>query len=55
MQSFYMHYESNGDDFVLPIEEIACQIGENDMNDISSLPHACSNENHTYDRGKFFC
>ena len=42
--------------FVLPIEEIedVCQIGENDMNDISILPHTCLDENQEYDRGKNF-
>ena len=56
MPSLHIHYESNGDDFVFPIEEIedVCQIGENDMNNISSLPHAHSNENQNYDRGKNF-
>jgi hypothetical protein len=54
MPSFYMHYESNCDDFVLPIEEIqdASLIGETDMNNSNSLAHAHSDENQVFDRGK---
>ena len=47
MPSFYMHYEINGDDFVLPSDSFHGDnmIGETDRRSNFSLPHASSNEN----------
>lgn len=51
--SCYMHYESEGVDFVLPSE--LCHnvnlIGENS----NSLPHNERKENQIFDRAKKFC
>lgn len=55
--SFYMHCESQGLDSVLLSELIQNDnlVGETDMNNNFSLPHASSNENHIFERGKCFC
>ena len=55
--SFYMHYESKSDDFVLLSDLLYDDnmIGEIDRRSDFSLPHESSDKNHVYDRGKHFC
>ena len=54
--SFYMHYENGDSHFVFPnkVIESVDVLGEENENEIFSLPHDERNENQVYDRGEKF-
>ena len=54
VSSFYMHYESDDGNFVLPNEVIESTVvlGKTKENESFSLPQEDVNENQVYDRGR---